>query len=137
MFIGYRAWERSGATPSYAFGHGLGYTDWTYEAIEVRDAGATAVVRVRNSGSGRDARSSRSIWRPNRPTPPARPAGWPASRASRRHPARASRSPSPLPRRAFEIWDENADAWAHRPGAYEVEAGRSVEDRRVSARVEV
>ena len=35
VFIGYRAWERSGRTPTYPFGHGLGYTDWTYDEIEV------------------------------------------------------------------------------------------------------
>ncbi|MGG8406502.1 hypothetical protein ACM614_07665, partial [Streptomyces sp. 12297] len=36
-------------TPAYAFGHGLGYTDWTYESLEV--TGATARVRVRNTGA--------------------------------------------------------------------------------------
>ncbi|MDX2846263.1 glycoside hydrolase family 3 C-terminal domain-containing protein, partial [Streptomyces ipomoeae] len=50
VFIGYRAWEREGRTPSYPFGHGLGYTDWTYESIEITEGGTTARVRVRNTG---------------------------------------------------------------------------------------
>lgn len=63
VFIGYRAWEKEGRTPSYAFGHGLGYTDWTYESIELGDGDGdgdggdgdgdgrtTVTVRVRNTG---------------------------------------------------------------------------------------
>ncbi|CAM5501870.1 Glycosyl hydrolase OS=Streptomyces alboniger OX=132473 GN=CP975_10745 PE=3 SV=1 [Streptomyces alboniger] len=48
VFIGYRAWDRAGATPVYPFGHGLGYTDWTYESLALD--GTTATVRVRNTG---------------------------------------------------------------------------------------
>ncbi|WP_405652523.1 glycoside hydrolase family 3 C-terminal domain-containing protein [Streptomyces sp. NBC_01386] len=137
VFIGYRAWERSGATPSYAFGHGLGYTDWTYEAIEVRDGGATAVVRVRNSGE-RSGREVVQVYLAPEQADPARPARWLAGFAGvEAAPGESVEVTVPLPRRAFEIWDENADAWAHQPGAYEVEAGRSVADRRVSARVKV
>ncbi len=45
----------SGWTPSYAFGNGVGYTDWTYESIE--SDGTSVTVTVRNSGSrtGREA----------------------------------------------------------------------------------
>ena len=48
VFIGYRAWEKAGRTPVYAFGHGLGYTDWAYESVAVE--GATVRVRLRNTG---------------------------------------------------------------------------------------
>ncbi len=113
VFIGYRAWEE-GRTPSYAFGHGLGYTDWTYESMSSATATAVPVpvstpfrvpvpIRVQQRGRrsasatpvrGPGARSSRSIWRPSRPTPGVRPGGSPPSRASRRAPARASTSSS-------------------------------------------
>jgi beta-glucosidase len=49
VFIGHHAWERQGRTPTHPFGHGLGYTDWTYESAEVQ--GTTVTVRVRNSGT--------------------------------------------------------------------------------------
>lgn len=32
VFIGYRAWDKAGAVPAYAFGHGLGYTTWSYDS---------------------------------------------------------------------------------------------------------
>lgn len=59
VFIGYRAWDKHTATPSYPFGHGLGYTDWTYESIEV--TGTTATVRVRNTGT-REGRETIQLY---------------------------------------------------------------------------
>lgn len=41
-----------------------------------------------------------------------------------------------LPRRAFEIWDENARSWAYVKGSYEVQACRSLMDRRLSTIIE-
>ncbi|MFE4639795.1 glycoside hydrolase family 3 C-terminal domain-containing protein [Streptomyces sp. NPDC056730] len=57
-YIGYRAWLRSGTSPAHWFGHGLGYTEWTYGAMEAPDeviAGEPFDVRVRlrNTGRGR------------------------------------------------------------------------------------
>ncbi|MFC9058669.1 glycoside hydrolase family 3 C-terminal domain-containing protein, partial [Streptomyces sp. NPDC057074] len=48
LFIGYRAWDRAARTPAYPFGHGLGYTEWTYESAHVD--GTTVTVRLRNTG---------------------------------------------------------------------------------------
>ena len=51
LFIGYRAYDRDGRQPLFAFGHGLGYTDWEYLAVE---PGADHVnVRLRNTGARR------------------------------------------------------------------------------------
>ncbi len=37
-----------------------------------------------------------------------------------------------LPDRAFQIWDEAAGGWSHRPGRYEVRAARSAADPRLT-----
>ncbi|MYW65470.1 glycosyl hydrolase [Streptomyces sp. SID8379] len=133
VFIGYRAWDKSGATPAYPFGHGLGYTDWTYESIEVD--GTTATVRVRNTGE----RSGREVVQlylaPTDSSAPdaARPARWLAGFAGvSAAPGETAEAVIELPRRAFEIWDETANSWAHQPGSYELTAGRSLTDGRVS-----
>jgi beta-glucosidase len=34
-YLGHRAWRRAGAEPAYWFGHGLGYTTWSYESLTV------------------------------------------------------------------------------------------------------
>ncbi len=87
VFIGYRAWERAGREPSYPFGHGLGYTDWAYESIEVE--GTTVKVRVRNAGSRPGREVVQVYLGPAEPDPLRRCAGWPVSPASRRPPGRA------------------------------------------------
>ncbi|MEV7191322.1 glycoside hydrolase family 3 C-terminal domain-containing protein [Streptomyces sp. NPDC093510] len=130
VFIGYRAWEKAGATPSYAFGHGLGYTDWTYESLTVE--GATATVRVRNSGD-RAGREVVQIYLAPSAADPDRPAQWLAGFAgAEAAPGESVEVSVELPRRAFETWDEGANSWTYRTGSYEVRAGRSVADRRLT-----
>ncbi|MEV0278962.1 glycoside hydrolase family 3 C-terminal domain-containing protein [Streptomyces sp. NPDC050610] len=132
VFIGYRAWERSGARPAYPFGHGLGYTDWSYDAIEV--TGDTVTVRVRNTG----ARPGREVVQIYLAVPdgdtverPARVlAGFAAVEAE---PGDSAEVSVQLPRRAAEIWDEKVGGWRLVPGTYRAEAGRSVADRRLGA----
>ncbi|GGZ11603.1 glycoside hydrolase family 3 protein [Streptomyces poonensis] len=134
VFIGYTAWEKEGRTPSYAFGHGLGYTAWEYESIEV--TGTAVTVRVRNSG-GRAGREVVQVYlapaEPGAGRPARRLAGFAAVEAA---PGERAEAVVELPDRAFEIWDEGTGAWTRVKGAYEVQAGRSAADRRLTAPVE-
>jgi len=43
LLIGYRGYDRRGAEPHFAFGHGLSYTGWTYDSI--------AATRVRGGAA--------------------------------------------------------------------------------------
>ncbi|MFI8069022.1 glycoside hydrolase family 3 protein [Streptomyces sp. NPDC086033] len=135
VFIGYAAWEKEGRTPAYPFGHGLGYTDWTYESVEVR--GTTVRVRLRNSGS-RAGREVVQVY--------LAPAGPDAERPARRLAGFAGAAAGPgesveitveIPRRAFEIWDEKTSSWSYVKGSYEIQVGRSIGDRRVTATINV
>ncbi|WP_406329626.1 beta-glucosidase [Streptomyces sp. NBC_00203] len=134
VFIGYSAWEQAGKTPSYAFGHGLGYTDWTYESIEVD--GTTATIRLRNSGE-RAGREVVQVYlapvEADAERPARRLAGFAGVEAG---PGDSVEAVVELPRRAFEIWDENARSWAYVKGSYEVQVGRSLIDRRLSTIIE-
>ncbi|MCX5201397.1 glycoside hydrolase family 3 C-terminal domain-containing protein [Streptomyces sp. NBC_00237] len=135
VFIGYRAWEKEGVTPAYPFGHGLGYTTWSYESVTV--LGTTATVRVRNTGT-RAGREVVQAYVAPVADPVERPARWLAAFASVTAAAGETVEVTlDLPRRTFEIWDESASAWTLIEGAYEVEVGRSLADRRVSAALQV
>lgn len=135
VFIGYRAWEKAEATPAYAFGHGLGYTDWTYESLTLE--GTTATVRVRNSGP-RTGREVVQVYLAPAADDGGRPARWLAGFAGvEAGPGESVEARIELPRRAFEIWDEPANSWAHQGGSYEVQAGRSIADRRLSETITV
>ncbi|MEW1641967.1 glycoside hydrolase family 3 C-terminal domain-containing protein [Streptomyces sp. NPDC091219] len=135
VFIGYRAWEKAGRTPSYPFGHGLGYTDWSYDAIEAD--GTSVTVRVTNSGA-RHGREVVQVYLAPVETDPERPARWLAGFAGvEAAPGDSVDVVLELPRRSFEMWDETANAWAVVKGSYEIQAGRSITDRRVATTINV
>ncbi|WP_338931268.1 glycoside hydrolase family 3 C-terminal domain-containing protein [Streptomyces netropsis] len=141
VFIGYRAWEKARATPAYAFGHGLGYTDWSYESLDIdrgATAAATARVRVRNTGS----RPGREVVQIYLAVPPGDEAARPARRLAgfasvEAGPGEAVEAVVALDPRAFEVWDDEAADRRRIPGTYTAEAGRSIADRRLTAPVEV
>ncbi|WP_406492666.1 glycoside hydrolase family 3 C-terminal domain-containing protein [Streptomyces sp. NBC_01604] len=135
VFIGYTAWEKQGRTPAYPFGHGLGYTDWTYESVEVR--GTTARVRLRNSGP-RPGHEVVQVYLAPGETDAERPArrlaGFAGVTAA---PGETVEATVELPRRAFEAWDEKEGAWSFVKGSYEIQVSRSITDRRLTATINV
>jgi beta-glucosidase len=42
-----------------------------------------------------------------------------------------------IPRRAFGIWDEKTSSWSYVKGSYEIQVGRSIGDRRLTATINV
>ncbi|WP_340379968.1 glycoside hydrolase family 3 C-terminal domain-containing protein [Streptomyces sp. SS7] len=135
LFIGYPAWEKAGRTPSYPFGHGLGYTDWAYESVEV--TGTTVTVRVRNTGERAGREVVQVYLAPTAPgadRPARRLAGFAAVEAG---PGEEAEVTVEIPRRAFEVWDQAAHRWFFVKGSYEIQVGRSLADRRITATTNV
>jgi beta-glucosidase len=147
LFIGYPAWQRRGtAEPAYWFGHGLGYTEWAYEGLELRLTGsgtgddpyaalAEAVVRVRNTGARTGRETVQLYLAPDgvdRSRPDRRLAGFAVVRAA---PGEVVEVRLELPLRAFQTWGDAG--WTLRPGTYAVEAGRSAADRRLVVALDV
>ncbi|MER6217155.1 glycoside hydrolase family 3 C-terminal domain-containing protein [Streptomyces sp. NPDC001674] len=131
LLIGYRAYEAHGVRPAYPFGHGLGYTDWAYESLE-----ATAEsVRVRLTNTGpRPGREVVQVYLAPVADPVERPASWLAGFAGvEAGPGESVEVDIPLPGRAFEVWDEEAYGWRRIGGGYEVRAGHSYADIRLTA----
>jgi beta-glucosidase len=119
--IGYR---RAGA-PLLPFGHGLGYTTWEYLGIEAVGEGVR--VHLVNAGT----RPGREVVQVYAARPELRLAGFAAVTAAAGERAVAEVR---IPRRALARWD---GAWVVEPGAYEISAGRSVADLRVSTEITV
>ncbi|MFF7751198.1 glycoside hydrolase family 3 protein [Streptomyces sp. NPDC007971] len=135
VLIGYRAWERAGRTPSYPFGHGLGYTDWAYESLETD--GTAARIRIRNTGD-RPGREVVQVYVAPAEPDAERPARWLAGFAGvQAGPGESVEVTVELPRRTYEVWDETAKSWACVKGSYEIAAGRSIDDRRLTAPINV
>jgi beta-glucosidase len=143
VFIGYRAFERSGIAPRFAFGHGLGYTSWTYEGVTVQDRtkpgvtmGELAAVRadvtvtVRNTGH-RAGREVVQVYAGPASPDDRRPRRWLAGFASAiAGPGAAVTVTIEMPERAFQVWD---GGWTTLPGEYVIEVAHSLDDIRGTA----
>jgi beta-glucosidase len=127
VFIGYRAFERAGVAPRYAFGHGLGYTTWAYEHLSGSDRQVS--VTVRNSGA-RTGREVVQIYAGPRTPDASRPRRWLAGFASvTAAPGEAATVTIELPERTWQVWDAG---WTTIPGEYVLEAAHSLADVRLA-----
>ena len=144
--VGYRHFDSAGIEPRFCFGHGLGYTDWAYESLELGptptvaqlEAGQLLEVRVRvgNAGSrpGKEviqlyvADSEASVYRP--------PRELRAFATVRLSPGESREVVFALDRRAFAYWDSGRHAWTIEPGRFEIQVGRSSRDIRLRQTVE-
>jgi len=141
LLVGYRGYDRSGIEPHFAFGHGLGYTEWTYQAIAA-DAGPvtgtedfTCAVTVRNTGrrAGREVVQLYLEGPDNDPTRP--PAVLAAFAKVSANAGAATTARLTVPARAFQRFDASTGAWVPEPGAYTLQVGRSSRDIRLKAKL--
>jgi beta-glucosidase len=137
VFIGYRAWQRSGTAPRFAFGHGLGYTSWAYEELAVPNrstTGTTVTVTVRNTGS-RAGREVVQVYAGPSSPHDSRPQRWLAGFASViAGPGETATVTIELPERVFQVWD---GGWTTIAGDYVIEVAHSLDDIRAAATVTV
>ncbi|SNS30483.1 beta-glucosidase [Streptosporangium subroseum] len=131
--IGYRAWLRQPTPPAYWFGHGLGYTSWSYESLSVPPDAVpgepfSVRVRLRNTGE-RAGREVVQVYLSRPETGVARPARWLAGYATvDAGPGEVVDVTVDLPARAFQHWSAGHRTWRAEEGAFTVLAGRSVAD---------
>ncbi|MFI5258269.1 MAG: beta-glucosidase family protein [Candidatus Limnocylindrales bacterium] len=138
--IGYRAWLRAETAPAFPFGHGHGYTNWSYLDIEpaTADGGGLAVnVRLHNSGS-RPGREIVQLYLARPDSSVERPLLWLGGYTSVEAGAgRAVEVVVPIDPWALRHWDEAAGDWAVEAGRFEVRVGRSIGDLRLASVIEV
>jgi len=135
LLLGYRGFDRSGTSPLFAFGHGLGYTSWEYVSIAYHDG--VVMVGLRNTG----ARRGREVVQvyvegpdDNRSRPTRALAGFASVTAE---PGEVVEAEIELSPRAFMRFDEEPRGWAVHGGTYTLHAGRSSRDLRVKHEVAV
>ena len=144
IHVGHRGWLRQvaagGAAPAWWFGHGLGYTDWSWDGIEVPervsgDGPTTLRVAVTNTGS-RPGRQVVQVYLSRPDSAVDRPVRWFAGSAVvTAAPGEQATAEVELPRRVFQ--HRTSDGWAVEPGVFTVEAGASVVDLPVDGSIGV
>jgi beta-glucosidase len=141
VFIGYRAWDRADALPLFPFGHGVGYTTWSYQSIVALPGAGTQLCQVEVTLTNTGARRGREVVqlylapKSDRTPDVARPVRWLAGFAV----AEAGAGESVTVRvgvslRAAQVWQ---NGWCTVPGSYTVEAAHSIADRRLATTVTV
>jgi beta-glucosidase len=136
VHVGHRGWLRTGETPAYPFGHGLGYTSWelrSASAPERIEAGHPVEVRVALSNTG--ARSGRQVVQvylagDGRDRPVRSLVGWAVVQAP---PGEVDATVLVDPR-AFRHWD---GGWRARTGEFVLHVGTSVADTPLSVALTV
>jgi beta-glucosidase len=133
IHIGYRAWLRDDAEPAFPFGHGLGYTDWSW-GVATRDGDALEVT-LRNTGD-RIGKQVVQVYAERAESGVERPVRWLVGFA----PVRAAAGETvtariALPERRFAHWTERG--WEAEPGEYTLRVGASVADLRLSTPWEI
>ena len=68
VHVGYRSWDRLGRTPAACFGHGLGWTTWTYESVTAAPGGSDPSGAIRDRSDGAQYRDRGRAERWCRPT---------------------------------------------------------------------
>jgi beta-glucosidase len=127
LFIGYRAYDRDGRQPLFAFGHGLGYTTWSYESVNVDHDGAGAIVTVtlRNTGQRR-GREVVQVYASRPDSAIERPVKWLAGFATAgAGPGETVTARIEIPARVFQHWSPASGSWETEPGRFTLLAGPS------------
>ena len=146
VHVGYRSWDRDGLNPAACFGHGLGWTTWSYEGMTLSPSGGSdgapgsfdVSVTVRNTGDRAGREIVQAYLEPPAGAGEDRPVRWLAGfavvDASPGEPATAQLT---ISRRSFQTWDVDAHDWATPPGRYLVRVGRSVRDPQLETAVDI
>jgi beta-glucosidase len=136
LFIGYRGYDRDGREPLFPFGHGHGYTSWSYDSITVDCAEANpdgipsvcehsvaVCVEVRNTGA-RAGREVVQVYASRPDSAVERPVKWLAGFAVvDAEPGETVNVGILVPERAFQHWSDGG--WTLEAGTFILAAGSS------------
>lgn len=141
--VGYRHLDAAGHVPLFPFGHGLGYTRFTFDSLSLTahriraGDGVTARVAVTNAGARRGKEVVQLYVAPPGGTVRRPPRELKAFGCVHLAPGASASLALPLDARSFAHWDAGLHRWRVVPGRYGIHVGRSSRDVRLTADLEV
>lgn len=128
IYVGYRHFDRAGLEVAYPFGHGLSYTRFGYDSLEISTADDTlyASVLIRNVGEW-EGKEVVQVYIGKEDSAVDRPE-W-ELKAFQKTPRldieTAHRLHFAIPFDDLRYWSETADSWELEPGRYRLRVGGS------------
>lgn len=141
-FVGYRYYDLKKIEPALPFGHGLSYTAFEYDGLELggsvvdRDAVPSVSCRVRNAGPMAGKEVVQLYIRPIGPGLSRPLRELKAFRKIALAPGDSATVRFELTLRDFQYWDPALGRWALRAEGFAVDIGASSRDIRLSARLD-
>jgi beta-glucosidase len=140
IFVGYRYFDTKKVEPQFPFGHGLSYTTFLYENLQVTkgdNQSVTATVTVRNTGSRPGAEVMQlyvkdiesSVERPDKELK--------GFQKVMLQPGESKDIIITLPVDAFRFFDEKKMEWVLEAGKFQIMAGSSSRDIRLTKEIEL
>ncbi|WP_243076485.1 glycoside hydrolase family 3 protein [Microbacterium sp. SS28] len=121
LHIGYRAWLKDAAEPAFPFGHGLGYTTWSWGVAQ--RVGDALEVTLANTGD-RTGKQVVQVYAERADSAVERPERWLVGFATvSAAPGETVTARVEIPARRLAHW---AGEWVVEPGAFTLRAGSSV-----------
>lgn len=139
-FVGYRYYDAVDVEPAFPFGHGMSYTEFAYEGLEVEvRAGVEVSFTLRNVGYRTGSEVAQVYIAPTSGVvPPPCPVQWLAGFAKiKLEPGEERRVVLRLDETAFRKWDASLHRWCVYPGRYEVRVASSSRDVRLMMSIAV
>ena len=141
IFVGYRGYDQHDVEPRFAFGHGLSYTSFAYDGLDLQAGPGPAAIEVSfdltNTGSRAGTEVAQVYLGPlpaDAATPRRSLVGWARVTLA---PGERRRVSVAIAHRSLEWWDVARGGWALASGSIDVMVGASLRDIRLSGRTTV
>ncbi|WP_161488085.1 glycoside hydrolase family 3 C-terminal domain-containing protein [Sedimentisphaera cyanobacteriorum] len=135
IFVGYRYYDTMGVEPEFAFGHGLSYTSFKYSDLKIsseKPFTANVSLKIKNTG-WRKGKETVQIYIHDKKSSLKRPAkelkGFEKISLNK---GQAKTFHFKLSREDFSFFNPQLDCWIAEPGEFNIMAGSSSRDIRLS-----
>ena len=133
IFVGYRYNDTYKVEPQFAFGHGLSYTSFRYDLLDMKKSNGGVIVKVKltNTGSKAGAEVVQSYVKDIQSTVKRPEKELKAFEKVFLNAKESKTITLTLPKEAFQYFDESKNDWLLEPGSFEILIGSSSTDIRL------
>jgi len=134
IFVGYRGYDAKKIEPLFAFGHGLSYTSFKYNDLQINGTAngkVTATFTVTNTGTRDGSEVAQLYVAPGKASVPRPPQELKGFAKVKLKPGETKTIAIELEKQAFAYWSPEKKAWLVEPGNYGIHIGASSRDIRL------